>query len=276
MLFRSIEESREDWPQILSELLFETPVRIHKYIMNNLMRAHAYKIINGFIDRVLIGMKQYPEIFIWVARNLMGRQWDYDWLDYSGERLVVSYFRLMNELKKIELEGNRLKNMTVDLLFDNNSAVLRNIVEQFEPAFLGKLHDLFCNISYIEEPQKESFLALIRSKHEGFQPVKAMPDEAWEQDIEKLIVSQEGYDRMKAELDRLVTVEIVNNSKELTKVADVSGDMRENVEYNALMEKQATLELSISKLDGEMKRAKILNPAEISTESVTIDRKSVV
>ncbi|TFH39883.1 MAG: hypothetical protein E4G96_08505, partial [Chrysiogenales bacterium] len=151
-LVNLIEDCSEDWPQVLSDLLFETPVRIHKYIINILMRAHAYNVINTFIDRVIIGMKQYPEIFIWVSRNLIGGQWDYDWLDYSRERLTVSFFRILNELKKIEIEGNRLKNMAMDFLMDNSSAALRNIVKQFDMGFLGKLYDLFINVSYIEEP----------------------------------------------------------------------------------------------------------------------------
>ncbi|MBN2158875.1 MAG: transcription elongation factor GreA [Spirochaetes bacterium] len=269
-LVNLIEESREDWPQVLSELLFETPVRIHKYIFNNLIRAHAYNIINGFIDRVITGAKQYPEIFIWVARNLFGKTWDYDWLDYSRERLVVAYFRLLNELKKIEIEGNRLKNMALDVLFDNSAAVLKNIAEQFDVALLGKLYDLFCNISFVELPQKDSFLAVIRSVHPDFQPLMAHVEEGWDLDVEKLIVSQEGYVKMKAELDRLVNVELVNISKELTKVADVSADIRENVEYNALMERQATLELSISRLDSEMKKAQVLNRNEVSVDAVNI------
>ena len=75
-------------------------------------------------------------------------------------------------------------------------------------------------------PRRRPSWAIIRSKHADFQPVKAQPDEAWDMDVEKLIVSREGYDKMKAELDRLVTVEMVNISKELTKVADVSADMQ--------------------------------------------------
>jgi transcription elongation factor GreA len=269
-LVNLIEESREDWPQALAGLLFETPVRIHKYIFNNLIRAHAYNVLNGFIDRVITGAKQYPEIFIWVARNILSRQWDYDWLDYSRERLAVTYFRLMNELKKIEMEGNRLKNMAVDVLIDNGNAVMKNMAEQFDPGFLGKIYELFGNISYVEEPQKEAFLGAIRASHADFQPVKTGADEMWEVDVEKLIVSREGYEKMKASLDRLVNVELVNISRELTKVADVSADIRENVEYNALMEKQATLELSISRLDGEMKKAEVLNPAEVSIDAVNI------
>ncbi|HOD13553.1 MAG TPA: transcription elongation factor GreA [Spirochaetota bacterium] len=275
-LVNLIEESREDWPQVLAELLFEIPVRIHKYIINNLIRAHAYNIINGFIDRVITGAKQYPEIFIWVARNIFSKQWDYDWLDYSRERLTVSYFRLMNELKKIELEGNRLKNMAIDVLHDNNSAALKYIAEQFDPGFLGKIYELFSNISYVEEPQKEAFLGVIKASHAGFQPVKTGADEMWEVDVEKLIVSREGYEKMKASLDRLVSVELVNISRELTKVADVSADIRENVEYNALMEKQATLELSISRLDGEMKKAQVLSLDEISTDAVNIGTRVIL
>jgi transcription elongation factor GreA len=42
------------------------------------------------------------------------------------------------------------------------------------------------------------------------------------------------------------------------------------VEYNALIEKQATLELTISKLDDEMKKAKLLNRDEISTDAVGV------
>ena len=53
-----IREAREDWPQVVSEILFETPVRIHKYIINNLISAHAYNAINGFIDRTITGAKQ--------------------------------------------------------------------------------------------------------------------------------------------------------------------------------------------------------------------------
>lgn len=275
-LVNLIEESREDWPHVLSGLLFETPVRIHKYIINNLIRAHAYNNINGFIDRVINGAKQFPEIFMWVAKNLLGRTWDYDWLDYSRERLIVSYFRFLNELKKIELEGNRLKNGALDMLFDNGAAVLKNIAEQLDQKFLGKIYDLFSNVTYVDEQHKENFLGVIKTAYPDFQPLKAQPDEEWEIDLEKLIVSREGYDKMKAELDRLVTVELVKNSRELTKVADVSADIRENVEYNALMEKQAILELSISRLDDEMKKAQIINLDEISTGSVSIGTKVIL
>jgi len=266
-----IEEARDDWAQVVAEILFETPLRIHKYIINSLIRNQSYTIINNFIDRVITSAKQHPEVFIWIAKNLFTGTWDYDWLDYSREELTLTFFRMMNELKKIETKGNRLKYMTLDVLFDNDMMVLKDIVDESDENFIRKVYDLFHGVSYIEESHTDKFYGLIREKFPEFsRTVKLGVEEELDVDSAKLIVTQEGYDRMLSELNRMVNVEMVTLTKELSKVSDVAGDVRENVEYNALMEKQTTLKMTINKLEEEIKRAEILNPGEISTDAVDI------
>ncbi len=272
-LINLIEETRDDWPQVFAEILFETPVRIHKFIINSLIRAHTYNIINNFIDRAVTGAKQNPEIFLWVAKNLLSQAWDYPWLDYSYERLLLTFFRLMNELKKIETKGNRLKNITVDILFDNDGFVLKEIVARTQQAFLGKLYDMLKEVSYIEDVQKEKFLGYIKSTFPDFKLKVFQPggeSEEWVLDVEKIYISRQGYDRMVAALNQMVNVEMTNLSRELGKVSDVSGDIRENVEYNALMEKQAVLKMSINKLEGEIKKAEVVNLEQVPTDSVGV------
>ncbi|MFH0975765.1 MAG: transcription elongation factor GreA [Spirochaetota bacterium] len=269
-----IENTREDWPSVVSGILFETPVRIHKYIVNNLIRANSFNIINLFIDRIITGAKQNSEVFIWLAKNILSGAWDYYWLDYSRERLILTYFRVLNELKKIEIKGNRLKNMAMELLFDNDCEVFRNIINQSSSTFLNKIYDLFKNISYIEDSHKEKIFSIIKIKYPDFNVAdKKMSDEEWEVELEKLIVSREGYNRMQNELNRMVNIEMVNLSKDLAKASDVSGDVRENVEYNALIEKQTTLKMAINRLDNEIKKAEILNPEIVSTDKVNIGTK---
>ena len=274
-LVNLIRETREDWPQLVAEMLFETPVRIHKYIINMLIRSHDYNVINNFIDRVLTGAKQYPEIFFWVAKNILNHIWDYEWLDYSRNQLMITFFRTLNELKKIETESNRLKNIAMDLLFDDESEVLKELVSEFDQAFLGRLYDVFSNISFAEESQVEKFLLLIKEKFPEFKAEGGEGSEEWSYDEEQLIVTQSGYDKKKAEFDSMVGVEMVHISKELSKVSEATGDMRENVEYTALLEKQAILEMAISKLDAEMKKATILDFDSISTDTASIGTKVV-
>ncbi len=265
-----IVENREDWAAVLFELLFETPVRIHKYIVNILMRSHEYYTINQFIDRVIPDAKQYPEIFIWVAKNILTETWNYDWLDYHEENLVLSYFRLMNELKKIEVDGNRLKNNMTEIIFDDECEVLKRIVGKHDRQLVGKIFDIFENLPYVGESQLEKFEEIVKSRFDNIQSAHDLVEEEWKTDIEKLIVSKEGYSRKKAEFEHMVNVEMVSLSKELAAVSEASGDIRENVDYNTLMDKQSVLKLAISRIDDDMKKADILDPAKISTECVNI------
>lgn len=266
-----IEEVREDWLQVLTGLMFETPVRIHRYIINTLMRARAYKQINSFIDKVINGGKQFPEIFLWVSKSIYTKTWDYQWLDFSKAELTLSHFRVMNELKKVEVGKNRLKNIAVELLFDSDAQVLREIVSENELNFINKVFDMALSIDYIEESYREKFVSIIEEKFPDFKVTEVSSGNA-EVDYgeEELIVTQSGFDKKSEELSKMVNVEMVQLSKELSKTADLTGDVRENVDYNALMEKQAILKLSISKLDTDLKRAKILNMNDVSTDEVAI------
>jgi transcription elongation factor GreA len=269
-LINLIKEAREDWADVYSQILFETPVRIHKYIVNILIRSHEYGIINRFVEKAIIGAKEFPEIFLWVARNLLSKSWDYEWLDYSREQLVLTLFRLMNELKKIEQKGSKLKNLALDIIFDNDAVVLKDIVNTFDIQFLGKVYDIVGSIPYIEDSMREKFLEIIKSRYPDFKPLQKTTEEEWKVDAEVLITTQEGYARKQEELNRLVNVELAAISKELAKVSDATGDIRENVEYNALLEKQSILKRDINKLESEIKKAQILDLNTVSTDKVNI------
>lgn len=271
-----IVEAREDWPAIVGEILFETPVRIHKYIINSLISAHAYHVINNFIDRLIASAKQTPEVFFWVMRNIITRTWDYEWIDFSREALFITFVRLMNELRKIETKGNRLKNIALEILFDNDAQGLKEIVSQSSQQFLGKLFDLFNSVPYAEDHHKEKFLGAIKEKYSDFSvSAQAKVSDEWEVDIEKIFVSQAGLDKMQAELKRMNS-ELVKISQELGKTVDVSGDIRENVDYNRLMESQIMLEMSYNKLQSEIKKAELINFEAVNTASVNIGTKVMI
>jgi transcription elongation factor GreA len=268
-----IASQRADWKQVVSQILFETPVRVHRVIISTLIRAHAYSEINTFIDRAMAGSKQSPEIMLWVAKNIYSGEWDYEWLDYSRPRLVISLFRLINELKRFETKGNRLKNSAIDLLFEAEGRVLDEIVFQSENSLLGKVYDIARGAGIFEDSHLDRMLLAIRKKYPDFKPaesVKASDDVDYEEEI---LVTQSGFDRKSAELASMVNFEMARLSKDLSAASDVSTDMRENVDYNALMEKQAILKQAISRLDADLKKAKILDLSQISIDAVAVGTK---
>ena len=82
-------------------------------------------------------------------------------------------------------------------------------------------------------------------------------------------MSQEGYDKMIAELQRLESIERPKASAAIAEARD-KGDLSENSEYDAAKEAQAHLEDKINKLKLAISEAKIVDTSRLSTDSVQI------
>lgn len=82
-------------------------------------------------------------------------------------------------------------------------------------------------------------------------------------------MSQEGYDKLKKEVEHLKTVERPNISKQIGEARD-KGDLSENAEYDAAKEAQGLLELKISKLEEILGNSRVIDPSKLDTSKVGI------
>ncbi len=82
-------------------------------------------------------------------------------------------------------------------------------------------------------------------------------------------MTQEGYDKMVAQLKQLETVERPKASAAIAEARD-KGDLSENSEYDAAKEAQAMLEIKINQLKASIAEAKIIDPSKLKTDVVQI------
>ena len=82
-------------------------------------------------------------------------------------------------------------------------------------------------------------------------------------------MSQEGYNKMLAELKQLESVERPKASAAIAEARD-KGDLSENSEYDAAKEAQAHLEDKINNLKLAIAEAKIIDMSRLSTDTVQI------
>ena len=82
-------------------------------------------------------------------------------------------------------------------------------------------------------------------------------------------MSQEGYDKMIAELQRLESVERPKASAAIAEARD-KGDLSENSEYDAAKEAQAHLEDKINQMKMAIQNAKIIDVSRLSNDCVQI------
>ena len=89
---------------------------------------------------------------------------------------------------------------------------------------------------------------------------------------EEILLTKEGYDKIVAELEELITVkrkEVAERIKEAISYGDIS----ENSEYDSAKNEQAELEERINKLENMVRTAKIIDEKNISTDHVRIGLK---
>jgi transcription elongation factor GreA len=89
---------------------------------------------------------------------------------------------------------------------------------------------------------------------------------------EEMLLTKEGYDKIVAEHEELVTVrrkEVAERIKEAISYGDIS----ENSEYDSAKNEQAELEERINKLENMMRKAKIIDESTMSNDRVGIGLK---
>lgn len=82
-------------------------------------------------------------------------------------------------------------------------------------------------------------------------------------------MSQEGYDKLKAEIKHLEEVERPEVIRQIAEARE-KGDLSENAEYDAAKEAQGKLEAKINQLKLTLMDAKILDSSKIKTDAVQI------
>lgn len=85
--------------------------------------------------------------------------------------------------------------------------------------------------------------------------------------MDKIPITKEGYQKIKAELERLKSVErraVVEAIKE----ARGHGDLSENAEYDAAKERQGMIEAKIAEIESKMGKFEVIDTDNLTTDKV--------
>lgn len=82
-------------------------------------------------------------------------------------------------------------------------------------------------------------------------------------------LTQEGYDRLRAELDRLKSVERKKVSMAIAEARE-KGDLSENAEYDAAKDAQGMLEMKINEMEKTLASARVIDTSQLDSSKVTV------
>jgi len=85
--------------------------------------------------------------------------------------------------------------------------------------------------------------------------------------MERIPMTREGYDKKKADLDRMENVEMLELTRRIAAAREM-GDLSENAEYHAAREDQGILQARINDLKDQLARAYIIDPNSLPRDTV--------
>jgi len=90
--------------------------------------------------------------------------------------------------------------------------------------------------------------------------------------MDRIPITREGYDKKKAELDRMESTDMIEITKRVAE-ARAMGDLSENAEYHAAREDQGMLQARINQLKNELAIAYIVDPDALPKDLVVFGAK---
>ncbi len=250
---------------IYMAILFEVPVKVNKYVWGLLYDKGKIPELNLFLETICQKAKTYPEVFIWIMKAILNSPESYEYLKFNRNDLVLRVLRILKPLNKIEAKGNKLKNQAHGILVEKGmaQAIFKEAIENGDEEYARKLYALYKEIPYITDLEKERMLEIISEINTNIEWEDASLDDEEDDDIltkipaNHFLVTRKAINQKKAELEHMINVEMAENSRDIGE-AQEKGDLRENAEYKAAMEKQIQIQAAIKRLDQELKNALIL------------------
>ncbi|MBN1524405.1 MAG: transcription elongation factor GreA [Spirochaetales bacterium] len=254
----------ENWPQIYA-MLFRH--HLSRFIIDELVENGKDAELENLLETVITHYREYREAFVWLVKNLFSTEW-YEKLKITYEKILICMvhllditFREIDNRREVSLNRKINKQIHQYLFTDKQIEVF---LDKADEDSITRIYTLIDDVKYLDPSIKIHLKHKIKDKFPSFHFIG-------EQEIERvkrgLMVTRRGYEEKQKTLKNIMEVDIPDNSKEIG-IAMKKGDLRENAEYKAAIERQELLKSSASKLQEELQNAQIIDDRDTDISSV--------
>ena len=253
------------WAHIYARIFLFHPTR---QILEQLGTAEHTEVVAELISTIVDDYREHRLPFVWLVRN----DGDGDWLQIHGikpEKVMIGMIHLLDLTyrdigNRREVPANRKLNRQIfDYLVKERH--LANFISSANEESITRIYTLVEDVKELDPSIKIRIRQRIKDKFPGY---RFADEEAKDTVRMGLLVTRLGYEDRQRELRQILEVEIPENSKEIG-LALQKGDLRENAEYKAALEKQEHLKSAVSRLQEDLQNAQIFDLAEANASVIS-------
>jgi transcription elongation GreA/GreB family factor len=262
-ILTAIRENKKDWEVIfLAQLLSISQNNLRDYILSELLASKTTKL-KSKLEELIEHPLMFPGPFFWYFQKIFTETNLPLSDDENKNNFFESFLILLDHLEN-KVEYKDLAKKMITLLSADKYSLVRTIMEKTSVNQAKEYLLLATKCRLLNDHDVKVIHSLAKVVHpnlEEYKPDVTEEDAIW--------ATEAGYLKIKTKLNHLSTKEMIDNAKEIEE-ARAHGDLRENAEYKAALERRNRLQTEIQTLSSQINSVKILIKNEISTEKASI------
>jgi transcription elongation factor GreA len=262
----SIRSFRKDWQELfLSFLLAVDQNILRDYIFTELLASKS-PTLKDRLDHLISQPRTYPECYLWYFQKVvLDENTTIPFSDKKSQnRLFEGFLILLDHVSRKNEDRDMAKKM-INILSENRYSLVRKIFAQANIDEIKEYLLLATKCGLLSDHDVKIIHSLAKVVYPSLEEQKYTQKET----SQVIWMTQEGYDKLKKKISKLSSVDTIANAKEIEE-ARAHGDLRENAEYKAALEKRAQLQGELQLLGDQFNRARVLQKEEVSCEKVNV------
>lgn len=265
-LLLTVRAVRKDWEKIFAESIFAVdPSQIKDYLLKELLENSSH-LVEEKLLRLVEHPVEHPGAFLWYFQKIIDKEAPLLNTQKDYEKFFESFLVLLHAMERKRTEKEFVKKMC-SIITGNRFRIVRDMLKDTTPAY-AKEFLLLASKCHSLTPHDQQILQSLVSVVHGKQ-FEAM---AKEEDSSTIWTTEDGYRKAQERIRQIGTIEVVENAKEI-EVARGHGDLKENAEYKAALERRARLQAELKELSQQFSHARIITPDDVSIDRVGVGSK---
>lgn len=261
-----------EWFALLEGVLFHLDqATLRDYVLGELLtEENNHPLVRNKLTDLCQKPHLHPDIFFWYFQKVMGPK-AVPFSDHAGKVLFFeSFLILLSRIEHLPEHRELVKKMHA-IMTDGRFAIVRALMQEASAEEVKEFLLLATKCHSITDHDSKILHSLAEVAHPSLGKAKKATKSSLDADKEPSILwsTEAGYEKMKQRIQQIATVDTVENAKEI-EIARAHGDLRENAEFKAALEKRDRLQSELKTLSHQLQQARILSAQDVSTEEVGV------
>ena len=266
-VFTIARNERSDWKSLFFDLIFIVDqALLREYLFTELNTKELREKLTHKLQELLLNPSAYPHALVWYFKKLFdGEDASLPFAGKEGQCRFFEAFMILLDHIEPKTEFHDLAKKMVQIITAGRFAIVRDIMQKASIEEVKEFLVLVTKCRILSKHDVQIFYSLAKVAH----PKLKNEDQGEEVEDNIIWTTQENFEKIQQKLKHIATTEIVENAKEIEE-ARSHGDLRENAEFKAALEKKSRLQSEMQLLSSGINRACILTKQDVDTSKVSV------